>query len=81
LHRHIHSASQPRITKRSSISFYYNKAFLSIDQGVNYLFDRKLLEMPHALGLIKATAAAAAAAGVRRLIIILYARTLTQRSL
>jgi hypothetical protein len=51
-----------------------------IHQGVNYLFDRKLLEMPHALGLIKATAAAAAA-GVRRLIIILYARALTQRSL
>jgi hypothetical protein len=69
-----------RNTKRSSISFYYNKAFLLIHQGVNYLFDRKLLEMPHALGLIKATAAAAAA-GVRRLIIILYARALTQRSL
>lgn len=68
--------TQPH-TKRSSITFYYNKAFFSLarsTQGVNYLFDRKLMEMPHALGLIKATTAAAAAVGVRRLIIILYAR-------
>lgn len=71
-----HSATRSRTQNARPLHFIIIRCFsLSRStQGVNYLFDRKLMEMPHALGLIKATTAAAAAVGVRRLIIILYAR-------